>query len=73
MKKSQIVIWGILICLVLVHYFYTPDGPEIDRAPQSWKVPQSGSLSSGKPRQPGSSYPSETGIPAQSIAAPCSM
>ena len=31
MKKSQIVIWSILIALVLVHYFYMPEQPEVTR------------------------------------------
>ena len=29
MKKIPLIVWVILICLVLVHYFYTPDMPEI--------------------------------------------
>ena len=29
MKKIPLIVWIILICLVLVHYFYTPDMPEI--------------------------------------------
>lgn len=29
MKKIPLIVWGILICLVLVHYFYTPEKPEI--------------------------------------------
>ncbi|KAF5039247.1 hypothetical protein DSECCO2_545970 [anaerobic digester metagenome] len=28
MKKIPLVVWGILICLVFVHYFYTPEQPE---------------------------------------------
>jgi hypothetical protein len=31
MKKSQIVIWSILIALVFVHYFYMPERPEVTR------------------------------------------
>lgn len=31
MKKSQIVIWSILITLVFVHYFYMPEQPEVTR------------------------------------------
>ena len=29
MKKIPLIVWIILICLVLVHYFYTPDMPKI--------------------------------------------
>ena len=29
MKKIPLIVWVILICLVLVHYFYTPEKPEI--------------------------------------------
>ncbi|MCK9277684.1 MAG: hypothetical protein M0P22_06315 [Methanoculleus sp.] len=29
MKKIPLIVWIILICLVLVHYFYTPEKPEI--------------------------------------------
>jgi hypothetical protein len=31
MKKSQIVIWSILITLVFVHYFYMPEQPEVTK------------------------------------------
>lgn len=31
MKKSQIIIWSILIALVFVHYFYMPEQPEVTR------------------------------------------
>ena len=29
MKKIPLIVWVILICLVFVHYFYTPEKPEI--------------------------------------------
>jgi hypothetical protein len=29
MKKIPLIVWIILICLVFVHYFYTPEMPEI--------------------------------------------
>lgn len=29
MKKIPLIVWVILICLVFVHYFYTPEMPEI--------------------------------------------
>jgi hypothetical protein len=29
MKKIPLIVWVILICLILVHYFYTPEMPEI--------------------------------------------
>ena len=29
MKKITIAVWALLICLVLVHYFYTPETPEV--------------------------------------------
>ncbi len=31
MKKSHIIIWSILFALVFVHYFYTPEQPEITK------------------------------------------
>lgn len=42
MKKSQIVIWSILIALVFVHYFYMPERPEVTRGEmQSLSTPGS--------------------------------
>jgi hypothetical protein len=29
MKKIPLIVWVILICLIFVHYFYTPEKPEI--------------------------------------------